>query len=254
MRSTALVFRFLTVWGLIAPAAFGADPVKEGGNPEPFAGMYYFGDGKGWKCSLTLSAGNQFSYTRDGCCGVISESQGKFEVKNNTVIFNPDKTPMWLGLPSKPEVWHLVRWGDRKYLIAQSQLIDFCMDMNHGVEPRKYKNFGAHYYLRMGDWDKPVTGRPQLPKEFEKQFGPNPMEGKIVEMSGKNEAWVDFGAEAAIEVGKTLYVQGTPGMCFSRVRIVEVKASRCRIKPDGQTDLVKVGNSVSSWRPYSFLP
>ncbi len=249
MRSIALVLCSVIVWGLIAPAVFGADPVNAQGNPVPVAGEYRLGSIRFGDRILILSANGQYNYTaRNDCLGVDSR-QGEHEVKNGMIIFKSGRP----GPRLKSPVYYSVRWGGRMYLIPQSDMIDFCTEVNHDIEPRNDK-LGQHYYLRDGDWGKPVTGRPQLPKEFEKQFGPNPMKGKIVELSGKAEAWVDFGSNAVMEVGKTLYVQGTPGMCYSKVRIVEVEGSRCRIKPDGQTDLVKVGNSVSSWRPYSFLP
>jgi hypothetical protein len=56
-----------------------------------------------------------------------------------------------------------VRWDDRIYLVPKDRVSDFRREINEGREPRN-RAFGT-FLLREGDWEKPVTGRPQLPAE-----------------------------------------------------------------------------------------
>jgi hypothetical protein len=57
---------------------------------------------------------------------------------------------------------NVIRLGDRQYLIPLSSLDGFARALADGAEPRK-DGVGS-FFMRKGDWDKPVQGRPQLRK------------------------------------------------------------------------------------------
>ena len=61
--------------------------------------------------------------------------------------------------------YRLVRWGERLYLIPDSEIIEFCYDVHTSNEPRYAFGWGR-YLLRLGDWIKEVKGKPEIPDEF----------------------------------------------------------------------------------------
>lgn len=252
MRSILSLIGCLFSWCLIAMAVFGMDPVKAGDKPNPYAGEYSFGDGKGWNCDLILSTDGKFRHSRRGCLGVYDKQQGEYEVKNGTIILKPDTPTPRFGARSLSKVYHPVPWGGRMYLIPPDEMTGFCLHVNYKREPRK-AFFGVHY-LRRGDWEKPVTGRPDLPKEFVKHLDPLPVSGKIIELTGKDEAWVDFGSDAGMEIGQNLYVEGSEKTGVIKVRIVAVEKTKSRVKLDKPTDRMEKGDSVCSRPPISFVP
>jgi hypothetical protein len=78
--------------------------------------------------------------------GSIKMNNGKFEL-----FISSER------LPFLPKILTPVRWGARKYLIADD--IDyFCKSVNEGDEPRN-NNYG-YFYIKNGDWKISVEGRP----------------------------------------------------------------------------------------------
>lgn len=67
--------------------------------------------------------------------------------------------------PSKhrgPQTYLAIRWGSRDYLVEEEEVADFCAAINDGSEPRTKP--AGRFYLRHGDWNKPVAGIPALPE------------------------------------------------------------------------------------------
>lgn len=54
----------------------------------------------------------------------------------------------------------LIRWGERRYLVFESQFNDFMDAVNSGMEPRS--THSGRFYLRLGDEQKPFSGVPGL--------------------------------------------------------------------------------------------
>ena len=95
-----------------------------------------------------------------------------------------------------------MRWGTRMYLIATNDMVEFCSAFNQGSEPRR-ENHGS-YYLRRTDTDKPVAGKPDVPEQWTKFFLDRPVRGKLTELIGKQEAWLDKGSADALLAGMIL--------------------------------------------------
>src|SRR5207253_3560046 len=98
-----------------------------------------------------------------------------------------------LGWPGDlPPDFLIVRWDRRRYLVPPEDVLTFCVDARSGREPRR----GVHgmYYLRRGDEDKPATGKPDLPKGFEKYWTMKPIQGLLTKVGPESvtalkDAW-----------------------------------------------------------------
>jgi hypothetical protein len=93
-----------------------------------------------------------------GTCGL---AQGTAALRQGWLILRLEYVQGFF----KPEKEFLpVRWGPRKYLIARQRIPDFLDAIRRGSEPREMN--WSLFYLREGDWDKPVRGSPDLPKHW----------------------------------------------------------------------------------------
>jgi hypothetical protein len=82
-----------------------------------------------------------------------------------------------------------VRWGERHYLIPDSEIIEFCYDIHTSHEPRYAFGWGR-YLLRLGDWKKEVTGKPELPEEFMPHLLDKPVNAVLVSVTfGENQSY-----------------------------------------------------------------
>ena len=137
--------------GSTAPLAAG--PVTL----ESLAGNYYFGDGLGVNRVISIHPEGTYSYTWRGCLGLYESAYGRVYLEDeNVAMLGPAEKGGEGGLSLRVRV---VRWGERIYLVPESDLQDFANEIAEGDEPRS-ERFGS-FYLREADWERPVTGMPE---------------------------------------------------------------------------------------------
>jgi len=239
------LFYIITSLALLSSAviqmfAANADPVAL----NEVAGDYYFGDGLGVNCSLKLTTKGNFSFKWQGCLGTYDSNEGDFGIKNGILRITPKKPNLREGFGGTPTEFYAIRWGSRMYLVPTNDIVEYCSDVNQGSEPRR-GNFG-HYYLRRNDWDKPVVGKPDVPEQWTSFLLSRPVRGKITELVGKQEAWLDVGADDGILQGMILTARSHGKLIFSQVRVETVEKGQCRIKCQWSDSQLAVGQTVSS--------
>jgi hypothetical protein len=191
----AVIYIFALVSGGLA-ANTNAVTLKD------IAGGYYFGDGLGVNCSFTLSAQGEFTFQWTGCGGSYDKNEGSANLKDGTLHITPRKPNVREGFKGTPTEFYPVRWGARMYLIPTNQIVEFCSEVNQGGEPRSDSH--GQYYLRGSDAEKPVAGRPAVPEQWNKFFLNQPVRGRITELIGVQEAWLDKGAADGLLDGMIL--------------------------------------------------
>ena len=208
------------------------------------AGDYYFGDGLGVNCSFTVTARGKFTFQWNGCLGAYDKNEGSASVKDGVLHITPKKPNLRDGFRGTPTDFYPVRWGARMYLIPTNEIVEFCSDFNQGMEPRRGNH--GQYYLRRNDADKPVSGKPAVPKQWSHFFLERPVRGKIRELIGKQEAWLDKGNADGLLPGMILTAQEHGKLMFAQVQVESVETNRCRIKCRWKDSALAVGQTVSS--------
>lgn len=236
MKIPASLLFFLTVTSIVN----ATDPVAV----KDLAGDYYFGDGLGVNCSLTVTAKGNFTFQWNGCLGAYDKNEGTVNVEEGVLHIVPRKPNLREGFRGTPTEFYPVRWGARLYLIPTNEIVEFCSDVNQGSEPRR-ENQGR-YYLRQNDAAKPVSGKPAVPEAWTKFFLEKPIRGKITELIGKQEAWLDKGSAEGLLAGMILTAQQHGELMFAQVQIEAVEKNRCRIKCRWRESALAVGQIVSS--------
>jgi hypothetical protein len=208
------------------------------------AGDYHYGDGMGVNCSLTVTANGRFTFRWTGCLGTYDTNQGAANLKEGVLHISPEKPNVRDGFEGTPTEFYPVRWGARMYLIPTNDIVEFCSDFNQGKEPRR--GIRGNYYLRLTDVDKAAPGKPAVPEQWTKYFLDQPVLGKITELVGKQEAWLDKGSADGLLPGMILKARQYGALMFAQVQVEAVENNRCRIKCRWKDSELAVGQTVSS--------
>lgn len=199
----------------------------------PWAGTYYHGDGLGVNVRLSIAPLAGFAATWDGCMGrydlnygTVGEAGGRLRL-----TFEHENRPG--AFPGFAEELAVIPWGERVYLVASDELVEFCNAVNAGDEPRR----GGHggFLARDGDGDRKVSGAPGVPESHRKYLLPRPVTARITEIlesTTKREdglqvrttrVRLEAGGDAGLLPGHELRSVG-PGT-YLRARIQEVAPS-----------------------------
>jgi hypothetical protein len=208
------------------------------------AGDYYFGDGLGVNCSLTVTAKGSFTFQWNGCLGTYDKNEGSASIKEGVLRIVPQKPNVRDGFRGTPTEFYPVRWGARMYLIPTNDIVEFCSAFNQGTEPQRGNR--GRYYMRRNDANKPVAGNPAVPEQWTKFFLEQPVRGKITGLVGRQEAWLNKGSADGLLEGMILTAQQRGDLMFAQVRVEVVEESRCRIKCQWRDSELAVGQTVSS--------
>lgn len=144
--------------------------------------------------------------------------------------------------PQKTEfVLYPVTWGERRYLIYESDLDDFTDAINFGLEPRDFSPQNTYYgsfLLRDGDEEKKTKGVPTLPSKYVDRLLSKPITATIVsvETVGKEQvATIDQGRLAGVKVGMRFIPKEQQPEPWSKDGIVlSVDDTSARVRSSGR--------------------
>lgn len=158
-----------------APEAAGRDPfalavdaqrtaiTRENSTPSAmaWAGDYYAGDGLGANISMSLASHAGVAAAWQGCLGTYAINKGNVVAQSDGSLrleYEQPNDPKSIGFAD-----HVlpVAWGERMYLIPESQLPAFASAVNLGSEPRE--EAPGSFLMRNGDERREVRGLPDLP-------------------------------------------------------------------------------------------
>ena len=115
-----------------------------------------------------------------------------------------------------------VRWGDRRYLVPQGRMVEFCSAINQGWG-RRSATFPGTHLLRSGDKKKPAQGLPVVPQKWRSYLLKEPVVGGVLEVTSDGSFILDIGTYDGIKKGMQLivHVNGWP-----KITVIEVQPSR----------------------------
>jgi hypothetical protein len=223
--------------GLVAAAMIWVAAELPASAQPDVAGHFYLGDGTGLNWDLSLRQNHTFSFVWRGCLGEYGKSSGRWQIDADRLHLLPDGAVT--GMADRvPLEYRAVTWGERLYLVAETEIIDFCNSIKDGGEPRA-SSWGL-VFLREGDWHKTAPGRPRLDPSWRSFLLDRPARARVVAVD-RGAVHLGAGADAGLKPGMTLFRQADR---FASLRIVSVAGSSSVARIEfGQ---VEVGDWTSS--------
>jgi len=217
--------------------------------PKPYAGLatvageYYQGDGLGANLTLAVKPAGSFSFQAAGCLRTYTDINAKALMRNGMLVLGNGRA----GSESR---FLPIRWGDRLYLIEPERLVAFANAVNAGHEPRM-KAQGV-FFLRSGDWNKPVTGGPTLPAVYRAYLLEKPVEARILRVVGEEENLeLGAGRRQGLQPGMKLRSRGVDdeGRDSCKLTILEAGEETAVAKQNWVCDDLKPGDRATTrWR------
>jgi len=243
--------------------------------PSELAGIYFAGHTFGGS-SINLQADGTYDQG-SGACTMATRESGKYFLADGVIHFtilkytgvqfsdeskeidllNPEARKEFFGYrddekvdPLKTEFTLLVvKWGERVYLIDESDLRDFSNAVNLGLEPRpelRSEPYYGSFFLREGDLQKSVSGKPSLPPEWQTFLLSKPVRAKIVSIQPQDKtqiATINRGSQDGLKVGMKLLVkEQEPFLWSSGGEILSVEKRTAKV----QVEDLKVGDILMS--------
>ena len=175
---------------------------------------------------------------------------GKAVIEAGILKISDDKKgmmPWGEGWNYFPWEYYHIQWSGRMYLVPSWtpwDSVEFCNEVNGGTEPRHEAD--GWLLLRQDDWNMPVVGLPSVPLSLEKFILREPVNGKITEVIGKSDAWIDLGTKDGVFKQMRLSVRGHDGSIVGQATIIKVEENRCRIRDAWGDAQFAAGQRVSS--------
>lgn len=243
MRRLAIIGAFLAFGSAGAASARTSESIdavreeiKNSGSTDPWVGTFHgFG-------SIDIAPSGRYCATTQYCISPFESGDcGKLRLEENRYV----AAGWWPR--AKPANMHgppylRIAWGERHYLVPESEILGFVNDVNAAKEPRYGGGPAAMGgYLKGGEDEILVTGRPDLPEKYRVLLLDKPIMTTAVEMSSRTnivtrigdyeeedcgaEARFDVGASSGVFVGMKLHAQS--GDLQADVVVKEVSAGSC---------------------------
>jgi len=148
-----------------------------------------------------------------------------------------------------PYQLQVIKWEDRIYLIDSTEFASFIDAINLGFEPRAvdgYRALYGYFFLREGDENKPVQGRPPLPNEFLANLLPAPITATVVKLERVDEksiATIDRGSADGLRSEMPLVQVDPKSFYYDSYWIVSVDVHSAKVQVSRD---VKVGDQLST--------
>jgi hypothetical protein len=183
-------------------------------------GTYYFGDGLGVNCTLTLSREGRYRFRWTGCLGEYDKSQGSWRMEGDRVLLRPlqpAKEDYFSGMGHR---FVVVPWGKRLHLVEENQMPRFAAEAKDARDDDLLDEISTPEYVKVDAKFKkpPRSGRPALPARYRHFDEKGPVVAKVVKVN----------ADGTVELRGPFAGRLTPGtlMATRAVDRLDVKLLR----------------------------
>lgn len=229
----------------VTAAASVIPPDQATSDIRTLAGEYSYGNGFDRNCTLEISPDGRFLYRKCDCERVVDQAVGTVELQDGRVVLKPNQ-PRENWPEGTSSVLMPVAWGQRLYLVPSDDMNGFSNQVNRGIEPVSRGSMGS-YYLREGDWDRPATGKPNLPDEWKKRLLDQPVTGVVAGKDPLDRWIIDLGKDHGVYDGMELSAWAPNLRRFVTIRVVETGTHTSAV----QTVAAPPNAAILGWTVYS---
>lgn len=229
----------------VAVAASAIPPDHAATDVRRLAGEYSYGNGLDLNCTLEISPDGRFLYKQCSFEAVLDQASGEVALEGGRLILKPEK-PHDSWPRGTSQILIPVSWDQRLYLIPQNDIAGFSNQVNRGLEPVSRGSMGS-YYLREGDWDRPATGKPDLPKEWRERILDEPVIGLVAGRDPLNRWIISLGKNYGVYDGMELSAWAPGLLQFVTLLVTETGTDSSAVALVGAPPEL----SVLGWTVYS---
>lgn len=257
---------------------------RQEGTYRKFAGTYVSGHEFGGG-SVTLDADGRFSQGGGSDDGTEISTSGTYELSGSRLRFkivkhtgrrgsggkefnllDPQDVKEMFGnsgggeIEKEYEMWP-IEWSGRIYLLDEKELKNFADAVNLGIEPRSTLTSARYlspwygsFYLRSGDEQKKVTGKPPLPEQWLSYLLSKPVTAKVISIEEiKKYQWnttftgtINKGSRDGLKVGMRLLTEDEDPSPWGGTEVISVAEKTAQIRTNLVRSELKVGDKISS--------
>jgi hypothetical protein len=239
-----------------------------------WAGIYGWDDGAGNSVRLSIAPKMGFTYFRSTREGTVDLNHGTVaalepgRLQIEPAIDPAQNLPRYVGVhavaPLDTDLFP-IRWGERRYLVAKSEMRAFCNAVNSGreaVEPRFARRLDATA-------SSTPTGLPEVLDAYRDWLLAAPIEGELVQIERPEagadtadgssrvalplNALVNVGREHGVVPGMTFWLVDAKGYDAAEVLECEARSAKLGFRLDFDyvrgTERLRVGWKVSTRAP-----
>jgi hypothetical protein len=168
-------------------------------------GDYYFGDGLGVNCSLTIKANHRFAFRWTGCLGTYDENQGSWALSGDILTLKPEKPNDLSGFQGTNTRFIPVKWAGKHYLVDEYEMPGFCAMARSVVTHPRNSHFvlGSDYRKQEDDKTTGPAAEMLIPGRFREFYDKGAVAAKAVRIDG-NQVVLDRGSADRVKPGMLL--------------------------------------------------
>lgn len=248
---------------LLTPALAQDNIPTTASDPKEFIGEYIYSNGFVGAFFKILDDGKYEYSTFSDCCDPVWSESGRYALRDNLLHFNITRKTLneynlldpkqateayrklvdhkGVDLPARvTQTEHdmqIVRWGGRIYILDPDRMQLFTAAVNFGIEPRRaiiHRNYlTTRFFLRRGDEDKAVVGKPMLPEPWISYLHDSPIKAAITKTESENKGkiyTVNTGSTDGLKVGMYLIGENTKPDFDNLLLVISVEQGSARLK------------------------
>lgn len=224
-----------------------------------WAGRYRANDDLTITISLSWSPTSGFMIWRESCSrpGIAQVNYGSVSFENNLLRLVPERNGNDRHTYSVSSPLVFVKWGEQHWLIPSDKLILFC----YAINSESFEEIET-FFVKVEDYEKPRNGLPDVPREYRRYLGREPIEARISAVGADTGRWyppltLSVGRAEGVVVGMKFYLND-PEKGHMRLEVTEVRehTSVARVVMAGlseEHEKPEIGWRFSSRLPEGYL-
>lgn len=166
----------------------------------PWAGEYNTSDGLTGR-RLFIAPRTGFSFLWHCCTGPCDLNYGKVKFEDGLIKITSELTNHRDSFEGIDATFYPILWGNRHYLIAEDEMIDFCNSVNSGSEPAVGTGLlSSRFLVKAGDEAKRPPGLPPIPAEYKEYLLSKPITAEILSIDSNHLEDIGLGPEFRMKV------------------------------------------------------
>lgn len=167
-------------------------------------GDYYFGDGLGMNCTLSLTPDHRFIYRNRGCLGEYDRNKGSWKLNGDRLELRPEKRNKEYGYEVNVH-FVPIKWGERLYLVDENEAPGFCAALKHDFP--KVADIHGLDFIQCKKRKLPSTGgKVVMPARYRTFYEQGAIEATVVRVEKNQTILFDKGSADRITPGMLLAI------------------------------------------------